>query len=80
MKPRIPVLMVCSAHEDDAPISKIKRRQVWFDFLAGGVVSGPLAGSIPFIIRRCEMRGIGYRLTALPGRQYIIEPVSKTND
>lgn len=65
-------LCVNSPHE--VALTKAAERRIWEAFIDGGTTHSGRASTLPYIMRRCEREGVPYRLTAMPGMGYFIEP------
>lgn len=74
---RVPTLLVHGMYEDEIVVSKTVREQSWQAFLREGSTHSARAYILPWLIRRCEMEGISYRLTASPGLGYHMDPLEK---
>ncbi len=66
------MLSVFSPYE--IAMTKAAQKRTWEAFLERGTSHSGNASTLPYVIRRCEQEGVGYKLTALPGRGYYIEP------
>jgi len=64
-------LTVISSHE--MALSKAAQKRTWEQFCRSGTNHSGRAGTLPYIIRRCEQEGIPYELKAWPGRGYYIK-------
>lgn len=69
--------MLCVTSPWEEPLSKTEQVRVWAKFLANGTTHSARAGTLPYIIRRCEREKIPYILEALPGMGYHL---SRGND
>lgn len=68
------MLIVMSTFEDELPLSKAQQRRTWEAFMEGGTTHSGRAQTLPYVMRRCEREKIPYKLTAVPGQGYHIEP------
>lgn len=55
-------------------LSKAAQRRVWSAFKERGTTHSARAGTLPYILRRCEQERIAYTLEAMPGQGYYITP------
>jgi len=69
------MLVINNPHEVTIP--KRMQKSIWSRFLDKGTTHSAQAGTLPYIMRRCEEEKIPYRLTAMPGVGYFIEPLPK---
>lgn len=55
-------------------LSQAQQRQIWRAFLDSkdGLRHSNKAGTLPFLIRMCEKRAVGYQLTFMPGMGYVM--------
>ena len=67
--------MLCVNSPREMPQSKSAQERLWKAFLRGGSQHSGRASLLPYLIRRCELEKVAYRLTAQPGIGYYIEPV-----
>jgi hypothetical protein len=72
--------MIVSDMELLHPTNKTHKETSWQIFLKQGTRHSALAQTLPDIIRRCEREGVAYRLTAVPGQGYFIEPFEQLSE
>jgi hypothetical protein len=72
---RRPPFMIVSHMELEHPLSKTQQRRSYEMFKRGGTRHSALAQTLPCIVRRAEAEGQPYRITAMPGIGYFIEPL-----
>ena len=68
------MIVVVSLHE--MALSKAEQRRIWKAFIERGTSHSGKASTLPFVMRKCELEGVEYRLTAMPGESYWIEPMA----
>ena len=67
--------MICVNSPHEVALSKAAANRLWQTFLETGSQHSGRASLLPYIIRRCELEKIPYKLTAHPGAGYYIERV-----
>jgi hypothetical protein len=56
-------------------LSKVAQKRIWRMFLDGGTNHSANASTLAYLIRRCELEGVPYKLNAYPGTGYFMEPI-----
>lgn len=69
------VLNATSPYEK--PLNRVQQKVIWDNFLNSGSAHSAQAATLPYIMRRCEIEGIAYKLYAHPGQAYFIEKEEK---
>lgn len=67
--------MLCVNSPHEMAQSKAAQERLWKKFMQKGTIHSGRASLLPYIMRRCELEKVPYKLTAYPGEGYWIEPV-----
>jgi hypothetical protein len=66
--------LVVHVREPSIAMTKAQQRRTWNEFVKHGTSHSAGAGTLVYLINRCEREGISYRLSANPGMGYRMEP------
>jgi hypothetical protein len=72
------VLSATSPYEME--IDRATGSRLWVAFLSSGSTHSLRAGTLPYIMRRCEREGVPYILKAVPGKGYNIKPLHEVEE
>jgi hypothetical protein len=70
-------MTLCVSSPFEITMTQRAQNDTWRAFLQGGTNHSAQAGTLPYIIRRCEQEGVPFMLKAHPGLGYWIEPQEK---
>lgn len=67
-----------SSHEINLP--KAVQKRVWDAFMRNGSAHSAAASTLCFILNKCHQENQPYRLSAVPGKGYWIEPMTEDGE